>query len=72
VIDAPHEHAPYRHGPAIPRRYGSWRSEVCRCGAWRTTTWPTQRLDGATSPPEHVSDWRTDDIVDAATEDGET
>lgn len=54
----PCQHVSTDAGPNIPRVYGSWASEICRdCGAWRTMTHTTRRLDGSMNAPAHVSDW---------------
>lgn len=53
-------HRRYSPGRAVPRRHGSWATDVCDdCGAWRTKDHPTVRLDGSPSPPSNVSKWST-------------
>lgn len=51
VLGIPCSHEAVTPGPNVPRRYGSWRSEVCTtCGAYRTF--------GHDEARSHESDWR--------------
>lgn len=53
-----HIHVSDHRGPDIPRVYGSSRSQVCKCGAWRMVTHHDEPMLGW--------NWRTDDINEAA------
>ncbi len=55
------EHAPINEGPLYPLRYGTKRTDVCKCGAWRTKDHYGKSL----------SEWRFDDIEIACERDDE-
>ena len=61
--DTPHKHVKDHNGPHIPLTYGSAKSEVCACGAWRMV----DHYDR----PSRGWGWRTDSIEDAAKDDDE-
>lgn len=61
--DMKHRHFKDHNGPHIPLTYGSAKSEVCACGAWRMV----DHYDR----PSRGWGWRTDSIEDAAKDDDE-
>jgi hypothetical protein len=58
-----HQHAKDHNGPIITLRYGSAKSEVCVCGAWRMVDHHDKEWEGW--------HWRTDNIDEAASDDDE-
>jgi hypothetical protein len=52
-----HQHTLDHWGPDVPLRYGSAKTQVCECGAWRMVT-----HYGGVRPRWG---WRTDSIEDA-------